>query len=117
MRGGTWRDPASRDLGVTAALPPLPRLTSMALDRLTTTEARVAGLFASGYAHGEITAELEISPQEPESHVAGVFRKFGIHAGLLVTAAGESVLRPTPPLIVGDGEIDQALAILAEVLA
>jgi acetylornithine/succinyldiaminopimelate/putrescine aminotransferase len=89
----------------------------MALDRLTTTEARVAGLFASGYAHGEITAELEISPQEPESHVAGVFRKFGIHAGLFVTAAGESVLRPTPPLIVGDEEIDQALAILAEVLA
>ncbi len=36
--------------------------------------------------------------------------------GLLVGSAGEAVLRLTPPLIVSDGEVEQALAILAEVL-
>jgi acetylornithine/N-succinyldiaminopimelate aminotransferase len=39
-----------------------------------------------------------------------------LDAGLLVTSAGESVLRLTPPLVVSDGEIEQALSILEEVL-
>ena len=37
--------------------------------------------------------------------------------GLLVTSAGERVLRLTPPLVVDRGEVDEALDILAEVLA
>lgn len=37
--------------------------------------------------------------------------------GLLVTAAGERVLRLTPPLTVSESEADQALAVIAEALA
>lgn len=37
--------------------------------------------------------------------------------GLLVTIAGASALRYTPPLIVSDAEIDEAVAMTAEVLA
>jgi acetylornithine/succinyldiaminopimelate/putrescine aminotransferase len=37
-------------------------------------------------------------------------------AGLLVTAAGERVLRLLPPLVVGPNEIDEGIAILREVL-
>ncbi len=40
-----------------------------------------------------------------------------LEAGLVVGTAGEKVLRLTPPLIVGDAEVDRALAILGEVLA
>jgi predicted acetylornithine/succinylornithine family transaminase len=37
--------------------------------------------------------------------------------GLLVGSAGECVLRLTPPLTIGTAEVDQALAVLGEVLA
>jgi predicted acetylornithine/succinylornithine family transaminase len=37
--------------------------------------------------------------------------------GLLVTSAGERVLRLTPPLVIGRGDVDEALDILREVLA
>lgn len=40
-----------------------------------------------------------------------------LERGLLVSSAGECVLRLTPPLTVGADEVEQALAILAEVLA
>jgi acetylornithine/succinyldiaminopimelate/putrescine aminotransferase len=40
-----------------------------------------------------------------------------LEAGLLVTAAGETVLRLTPPLVVSQEEVDQALSILEEVLS
>ena len=39
-----------------------------------------------------------------------------LDAGLVVGSAGERVLRLTPPLVVGPAEVDQALAILTEVL-
>ncbi len=38
-------------------------------------------------------------------------------AGLVVGTAGERVLRLTPPLVVDEAEVDQALSILTEVLA
>jgi predicted acetylornithine/succinylornithine family transaminase len=40
-----------------------------------------------------------------------------LDAGLLVTAAGETVLRLTPPLVVSEEEVDQALSIVEEVLS
>jgi acetylornithine/succinyldiaminopimelate/putrescine aminotransferase len=40
-----------------------------------------------------------------------------LERGLLVTSAGDRVLRLTPPLTVEAGEMDQALAMLSEVLA
>ncbi len=40
-----------------------------------------------------------------------------LERGLLVSSAGERVLRLTPPLTVGADEVDQALIILAEALA
>jgi DNA-binding CsgD family transcriptional regulator len=52
----------------------------MTLERLTATEARVAGLLASGYADSDIRAELEMSPQELESHLTRVFRKLGVRS-------------------------------------
>jgi predicted acetylornithine/succinylornithine family transaminase len=39
-----------------------------------------------------------------------------LEAGLLLTTAGERVVRLTPPLVAGEEEIDQALEILAEVV-
>ena len=39
-----------------------------------------------------------------------------LDSGLVVGSAGERVLRLTPPLVVGPAEVDQALAILTEVL-
>jgi acetylornithine/N-succinyldiaminopimelate aminotransferase len=40
-----------------------------------------------------------------------------LERGLLVTSAGERVLRLTPPLVIGRGDVDEALEILREVLA
>lgn len=40
-----------------------------------------------------------------------------LERGLLLGTAGDTVLRITPPLIVGEEEIDRALSLLAEVLA
>jgi acetylornithine aminotransferase/acetylornithine/N-succinyldiaminopimelate aminotransferase len=39
-----------------------------------------------------------------------------LERGLLVTSAGGNVLRLTPPLMVGAGEVEQALAILGGAL-
>jgi acetylornithine/N-succinyldiaminopimelate aminotransferase len=39
-----------------------------------------------------------------------------LERGLLVGSAGERVLRLTPPLTVGPEEVDEALAVLEEVL-
>jgi DNA-binding CsgD family transcriptional regulator len=52
----------------------------MALERLTATEARIAGLLASDYADSDIRAELEMSPHELESHLTRVFRKLGVRS-------------------------------------
>ena len=53
-------------------------------------------------------AELD----RPAADVVGACRE----RGLLVGAAGERVLRLTPPLTIGAAEVDQALAVLAEAL-
>ena len=37
--------------------------------------------------------------------------------GLLVAPAGDRTLRLTPPLTIGTAEVEQALAVLGEVLA
>ena len=63
-------------------------------------ETRGAGLLAA--------AELD-RPSGPVVTAA-------LEASLLVTSAGEQVLRLTPPLVVSPEEIDRALEILAEVL-
>jgi predicted acetylornithine/succinylornithine family transaminase len=48
---------------------------------------------------------------------AGPVVAAALDAGLLLTSAGERTLRLTPPLVVAEHEIDEALAILREVLA
>jgi acetylornithine/N-succinyldiaminopimelate aminotransferase len=40
-----------------------------------------------------------------------------LQRGLLVLTAGDQVLRFVPPLIIGEPEVDEALAILDQVLA
>jgi DNA-binding NarL/FixJ family response regulator len=50
----------------------------MALDHLTATEARVAGLVAGGYSNPEITAELTLPPEALERHLREVYRKLGV---------------------------------------
>jgi len=67
-----------RDRHVTRALPRQPSLALVTLERLTATEARVAGLVACGYADVEIAAELALRPHELERHLAGVYRKLGV---------------------------------------
>jgi DNA-binding NarL/FixJ family response regulator len=52
----------------------------MALEQLTATEARVAGLLAHGYADREIAAELAIPREELETHLVGVYRKLGLRS-------------------------------------
>jgi len=47
---------------------------------------------------------------------AGPIAAAALEAGLVVGAAGETVLRLTPPLVVEPGDVEQALATLAEVL-
>jgi acetylornithine/succinyldiaminopimelate/putrescine aminotransferase len=48
---------------------------------------------------------------------AGPLVSAALGAGLLVTAAGEKVLRLLPPLVIGPNEIDEGIAILREVLS
>jgi acetylornithine/N-succinyldiaminopimelate aminotransferase len=49
----------------------------------------------------------------PAADVVDVCRE----RGLLVCSAGEQVLRLTPPLTIGAADVEQALAVLGEVLA
>jgi acetylornithine/N-succinyldiaminopimelate aminotransferase len=48
---------------------------------------------------------------------AGAVVAASLEAGLIVGSAGERVLRLTPPLVAGEAEVEQALAVLAEVLS
>jgi acetylornithine/succinyldiaminopimelate/putrescine aminotransferase len=49
--------------------------------------------------------------RRPAAEVAAA----GLELGLVVLTAGEHVLRLAPPLVVGENEVDHALAILEEV--
>jgi DNA-binding NarL/FixJ family response regulator len=63
-------------------------------ERLTATEARIAGLLARGYADGEITAELAVRPQNLQYHLAEVYRKLGVRSRTelaLLMGTGETV--------------------------
>jgi acetylornithine/N-succinyldiaminopimelate aminotransferase len=53
---------------------------------------------------------------ELDAPAADVIRRC-LDAGLVVLSAGATVLRLAPPLVVGDAEVDRALAILEEVLS
>jgi DNA-binding CsgD family transcriptional regulator len=48
--------------------------------RLTATEARVAGLVASGRTNGEIAAALSVPPKELARHLTDVYRKLGVRS-------------------------------------
>lgn len=52
----------------------------MSLERLTATEARVAGLVVQGCADGHIMAELAIPSRALEGHLASVYRKLGVRS-------------------------------------
>lgn len=49
----------------------------MDLERLTATEARVAGLVAAGYTNREVAAELALRPEEVRNRLATIYRKLG----------------------------------------
>jgi DNA-binding NarL/FixJ family response regulator len=69
---------APRHRCVTGALPRSPSVALMTVERLTATEARVAGLVAHGYADSEVAAELALQEHEFELHLASVYRKLGV---------------------------------------
>jgi 4-aminobutyrate aminotransferase-like enzyme len=99
-----------------AACAVLDALNDELLENVRTMGARlVAGLAALPAVHEVRGAGLLVGCDldRPAGPVAAAC----LRAGLVVGTAGENVLRLTPPLIVGEPEVDQALAILAEVLA
>lgn len=67
-------------------------------DRLTATEARVAGLTASGRSDAEIAAALQLSAPSVEDHLLRIYRKLGLRSrselALLVGGASSSPARP-----------------------
>lgn len=50
----------------------------MEVQRLTATEARVAGLVAGGHTNREIARELALSQRTLARHLADVYRKLGV---------------------------------------
>ncbi len=52
----------------------------MNLEKLTATEARVAGLIASGHNDREISARLALDQPICEHHLTQIYRKLGIHS-------------------------------------
>ncbi len=52
----------------------------MPLEQLTATEARVAGLVASGHNDRVISAELSLDGPAYEHHLAEIYRKLGIRS-------------------------------------
>jgi len=58
---------------------------------------------------------VELGPDEPRT--AAEVARAALDAGLLVVPAGPRVVRLVPPLIVSPAEVDEALEILARVLA
>ena len=52
----------------------------MSVERLTATEARVAGLVVKGCADAQIVSQLAIPPGVLEGHLANVYRKLGVRS-------------------------------------
>lgn len=78
-------------------------LEKVAVDAPVAIEARGLGLLVG----------LELDPSVPARQVV----EGALARGLVVTEAGRNTVRLTPPLTVSAGEADEAVAILAEVLA
>ena len=91
----------------------------------TVNEALLAKVVQQG---GRLVASLERLPGAVEARGAGLLLGLEIdrvardviaaclERGVLIGSAGERVLRLTPPLTITDDEVDQALAVLEEVL-
>jgi acetylornithine/succinyldiaminopimelate/putrescine aminotransferase len=76
------------------------------------------GLLANVRAQGaRLTAALGALPGVVEARGSGLLLAAALDAGLLLTSAGETTLRLTPPLVVSADEVDEAVGVLAEVLA
>lgn len=52
----------------------------MNLEQLTATEARVAGLIASGHNDREIGAQLALDERARKRHLSEIYRKLGIRS-------------------------------------
>jgi acetylornithine/N-succinyldiaminopimelate aminotransferase len=78
--------------------------------------ARLAAGLANLSAVSEVRGAGLLLAAELDRPAAPVVSE-ALRTGLLLTTAGECVVRLTPPLVAGEEEIDQALEILAEVLS
>ena len=63
------------------------------------------------------TLEAKLGAQLVEGLVAGDVYKQLLEKGLIVNAVNATTLRLAPPLTVSDAEIDEAVALIAEVLS
>jgi DNA-binding CsgD family transcriptional regulator len=75
---------SSYDRRITVALPPRPRLRSMAMEaglrRLRLREARVARLVAEGLSDEQVAERLGITVPDVSADLAEVFRKLGLRS-------------------------------------
>jgi predicted acetylornithine/succinylornithine family transaminase len=85
------------------------------LDHVRAIGARLADGLASLPAVSEVRGAGLLLGCELDRPAAGVISAC-LDAGLVVGSAGDSVLRLTPPLVIGDDDVDIALQILSEVL-
>ena len=114
--GSTYSGTALATAAVSAVISEMKRLKA---DELAVRQgARLTkGLLAIPKVESVRGAGLLLGAQLAEGIVAGDVYKTLLEKGLIVNAVNASTLRLAPPLTVSDAEIDEAVALIAEVLS